>query len=41
MIFAPNGIVGLLTRGYTALNRRLRGAGDRESGQVPSDAQTV
>src|SRR5690348_6528015 len=41
MIFAPNGIVGLLTRGYAALNRRLRGAGDRETGHLPPDPQTV
>jgi branched-chain amino acid transport system permease protein len=41
MIFAPNGIVGLVTRAYTALSRRLRGAGDRESGHVPPDPQTV
>jgi branched-chain amino acid transport system permease protein len=41
MIFAPNGIVGLIGSGYIALRRRLRGAGDRETGQVPSDAQTV
>ncbi|HEX2648041.1 MAG TPA: hypothetical protein VHO95_12510, partial [Candidatus Dormibacteraeota bacterium] len=41
MIFAPNGIVGLVTSGYLALRRRLRGAGDRETGHVPSDAQTV
>ena len=41
MIFAPNGIVGLITSGYLALNRRLRGAGDRETGQVPSGPQTV
>ena len=41
MIFARNGIVGLLTTGYVALNRRLRGAGDRETGQMPPDAQTV
>jgi branched-chain amino acid transport system permease protein len=41
MIFAPNGLVGLVTRGYVALNRRLRGAGDRETGQVPPDPQTV
>jgi branched-chain amino acid transport system permease protein len=41
MIFAPNGIVGLIGGGYIALRRRLRGAGDRETGQVPSDAQTV
>ena len=41
MIFAPNGLVGLVTSGYTALNRRLRGAGDRETGHLPPDAQTV
>ena len=41
MMFAPNGIVGLVTAGYTALSRRLRGAGDRETGQVPPDPQTV
>jgi branched-chain amino acid transport system permease protein len=41
MIFAPNGLVGLLTRGYAFLNRRLRGAGDRGTGQVPSDPQTI
>src|SRR6266581_5826052 len=41
MMFAPNGIVGLVTRAYTALNRRLRGAGDRETGQIPPDPQTV
>lgn len=41
MMFARNGIVGLVTAGYAALNRRLRGAGDRETGQVPPDPQTV
>ena len=41
MIFAPNGIVGLLYRGYVALNRRLRGAADRETGQMPPNPQTV
>jgi branched-chain amino acid transport system permease protein len=40
MIFAPNGIVGLATSGYLAMRRRLRGAGDRETGHLPSDAQT-
>jgi branched-chain amino acid transport system permease protein len=40
MIFAPNGIAGLLTTGYARLRRRLRGAGDRESGQTPPDPQT-
>jgi branched-chain amino acid transport system permease protein len=41
MIFAPNGLVGLFRRGYEQLNRRLRGAGDREAGQLPPDPQTV
>jgi len=41
MIFAPTGLVGLLTKGYAALNRRLRGAGDRETGHLPPDPQTV
>jgi ABC-type branched-subunit amino acid transport system permease subunit len=41
MIFAPNGIVGLVTTGYARLQARLRGAGDRGSGQMPSDPQTV
>jgi branched-chain amino acid transport system permease protein len=41
MIFAPNGIVGLITSGYTLLRRRLRRAGDRETGHVPPDPQTV
>jgi branched-chain amino acid transport system permease protein len=41
MIFAPNGIVGLVTSGYERLRRRLRGAADRETGQAPPDHQTV
>jgi branched-chain amino acid transport system permease protein len=41
MIFAPNGIVGLVTAGYTRLRRRLRGSGDRGTGQMPPEAQTV
>ncbi len=41
MIFAPNGIVGLVTAGYAQLRRRLRGAADRETGQIPPDPQTV
>jgi branched-chain amino acid transport system permease protein len=41
MIFAPNGIVGLITSGYTRLRRRLRGAADREAGQMPPDPQTI
>lgn len=39
MIFAPNGIVGLLTRGYAWLNQRLRGVGERETIQLPFDAE--
>ena len=38
MMFARNGVVGLVTTGYAALNRRLRGSGDRETGQVPTNA---
>jgi branched-chain amino acid transport system permease protein len=41
MIFAPNGIVGLITAGYMRLRRRLQGAADREAGQMPPDAQTI
>jgi branched-chain amino acid transport system permease protein len=41
MIFAPNGIVGLVTSGYERLRRRLRGVADRETGQAPPDPQTV
>jgi branched-chain amino acid transport system permease protein len=41
MIFARNGIVGLLEAGYRILRRRLRGPAERESGQMPPDAQTV
>ena len=41
MIFAPNGVVGLVTTGYMRLRARLLGAGDRGSGQMPSDPQTV
>jgi branched-chain amino acid transport system permease protein len=41
MIFAPNGIVGLVTTGYTRLRRRLRGTADRDTEQVPPDPQTV
>src|SRR3989454_893852 len=39
MMFAPNGIVGLVNSGYVALNRRLRGGGDGEPGKMPPDAQ--
>ncbi len=41
MIFAPNGIVGLMTSGYALLRRRLRGAGERGTGQGPADPQTI
>lgn len=41
MIFARNGIVGLVESGYALLRRRLRGPGERETGQMPPDAQTV
>jgi len=41
MIFAPSGLVGLITTAYTRLRRRLRRAGDREAGQMPPDAQTI
>jgi branched-chain amino acid transport system permease protein len=37
MIFAPNGIVGLVKSGYARLQARLRGAGDRGAGQSPPD----
>jgi branched-chain amino acid transport system permease protein len=41
MMFAPNGLVGLIRSGYAILDRRLRGAPDRETGQMPPDPQTV
>jgi branched-chain amino acid transport system permease protein len=41
MIFASNGIVGLVSAGYARLRGRLRGVSDRESGQMPQDTQTV
>ena len=41
MIFAPNGMVGLIRAGYDKLYRRLRGTTDRETGQLPPDPQTV
>jgi branched-chain amino acid transport system permease protein len=41
MIFAPNGVVGLILTGYSRLRGRLRGVPDRESGQMPPDPQTV
>jgi branched-chain amino acid transport system permease protein len=41
MIFASNGIVGLITTAYARLSRRLRGAAERETGQIPPDPQAV
>jgi branched-chain amino acid transport system permease protein len=41
MIFAPNGLVGLLVSAYTRLRSRLRGVGERTTGQLPPDPQTV
>jgi branched-chain amino acid transport system permease protein len=41
MIFAPNGLVGLIRLGYGALDRRVRGVADRDIGQMPPDPQTV
>jgi len=41
MIFAPNGVVGLVVTAYTRLRRRLRGVPERETGQMPPGPQTV
>jgi branched-chain amino acid transport system permease protein len=41
MIFAPNGLAGLILSGYARLRSRLRGVGERTSGQLPPDPQTV
>ena len=41
MIFAPNGVVGLILAAYARLRSRLRGAGERTTGQLPPDPQTV
>jgi len=41
MIFAPNGIVGLVGVAYGRLRGRVRGVPDRDSGQMPQDTQTV
>ena len=41
MIFAPFGIVGLATAAYRALQVRLRGPGERSTGQMPPDVHTV
>ncbi|HEV2218520.1 MAG TPA: branched-chain amino acid ABC transporter permease [Candidatus Dormibacteraeota bacterium] len=41
MIFAPNGLAGLILSGYARLRSRLRGVGERTTGQLPPDPQTV
>ena len=41
MIFAPNGLAGLILSAYARLRSRLRGAGERTSGHLPPDPQTV
>jgi len=41
MIFAPNGLVGLILSAYARLRSRLRGVGERGTGQLPPDPQTV
>ena len=41
MIFAPTGVVGLITSAYAALRNRLRGANEPGTGQMPPDPQTV
>jgi branched-chain amino acid transport system permease protein len=41
MIFAPNGVSGLILSTYTRLRRRLREAGEPGSGQIPPDHHTV
>lgn len=41
MIFAPNGVVGLILSAYAFLRNRLRGGDERETGQLPHDPQTV
>lgn len=41
MIFAPNGVVGLILSAYARIRARLRGAGERTTGQMPPDPQTV
>src|SRR5579864_4040236 len=38
MIFARNGIVGLVEAGYRSLRRRLRGVPERETGQIPANS---
>ena len=41
MVFAPNGVVGLIVSGYRRLRSRIRGAGEQGTGQMPPDAHTI
>jgi branched-chain amino acid transport system permease protein len=41
MIFAPQGLVGLIVSGYARLQRRVRGAAERGTGHAPPDPQTI
>jgi branched-chain amino acid transport system permease protein len=41
MIFAPHGLVGLVTSGYNALRSRLLAAGEQTTGQLPPDPHTI
>ncbi|HEV2029474.1 MAG TPA: branched-chain amino acid ABC transporter permease [Candidatus Dormibacteraeota bacterium] len=41
MIFAPNGIVGLINAGYSRLRRRLQGTADQEPGQLPPESRAA
>lgn len=41
MIFAPRGVVGLAASLYNVVQARIRGGGERGTGQMASDAQTV
>jgi branched-chain amino acid transport system permease protein len=41
MIFAPSGMVGLITSAYQTLRKRLLGPGEHGTGQMPPDTQTV
>ena len=41
MIFAPRGLVGLAVSFFSFVQARIRGAGERGTGQMPPDAQTV
>lgn len=41
MLFAPNGIVGLLRLGYAKLKLRIRGSEDRGTGQPGTEGSTI